>query len=112
MAQPFSRMIAIALLSAMVAVVVGAAGFLSASVAPTHAGCHSRTSSQPQPADYRCCVGRHASALTTGVFSLRPAVHSVEADATEVVLAASDSKAFPALVAPSGGLPGILILRI
>ena len=85
MAQPFSRMIAIALLSAMVGVGAGVVCLLPASAAPTHtAGCHPvRVPSDPQPADYRCCVGRHASALTTAVFSPRPAVESVETDATD-----------------------------
>ena len=114
MAQPFSRMIAIALLSAMVAVGAGAICLLPAAAAPSHiAGCHPvRVPSAPPHADFLCCVGRHASALTTGVFSLRPAAHAVETNATDVVLVASDSKAFPTSVAPSGGPPGILILRI
>jgi hypothetical protein len=107
-------MIAIALLSVMVAAGAGTILWLPASAVPAHsAGCHPvRVPSVPQRADYLCCVGRHASALTTGVFSPRPAVQAVEADATDPAFVANESDAFPTLFAPSGGPPGILILRI
>jgi hypothetical protein len=68
--------------------------------------------SHPQPADYRCCLTRHPSALLTNIFSPRPALQALEAGIIHVMAAASDGDAFPAVIVPSGVPPGVATLRI
>jgi len=112
--QPFSRILAIALLATMVAAGAGATCLLSVSAAPARSpGCHpARVPSQPQPGDYRCCVSLHPSALLTSIFTPRPALQPFLADAIDPLVTACESRAFPSEVAPSGGPPGFTTLRI
>jgi len=79
--------------------------------------CHSgrtpaRVPSHPQPADYRCCVKGDPAALLTNVFSPRPALQALKADAIPVLGAAGRGVGFPSSIDPTGGPPGVLILRI
>ncbi|MGA8214507.1 MAG: hypothetical protein WB799_13000 [Candidatus Sulfotelmatobacter sp.] len=109
----FPHIVAVALLSTMLAATAGTMCLLPASAAhsPT-AGCHpAGVPATPQPADYRCCVS-HPSALLTGIFSLRPALQALEADTVDVPVAVSYSDAFPTALAGSSGPPGALILRL
>jgi hypothetical protein len=112
--QLFSRIVAVTLLGTMFA----GAGMMCRLPAPAHpamAGCHhpARVPSHPQPADYQCCVRRHASAVVSDVFSVRLAVQALKAaDTIHVVMVASDSEAFPIVIAHSGGPPGVQVLRI
>ena len=111
----FSRIIAMALLSTMVAAGAGATCLLPAAAAHSSmTGCHSsRIPANPQPADYRCCLRRHPSALLTNTFSPRSPMQGLEAsDAIDVPAAASDSGRFPIAITPSGAPPRFTTLRI
>ena len=131
MAQSFSRIIAIAMLGTMVAAGAGtmcllpamaqsssssSSSSVSAASTPSSvpvSGCHApRVPSHPQSADYRCCVGRHSSALLTKIFPSRPALQILEFRAADVPVAASDADFSANTSIPSDGSPGILILRI
>ncbi len=108
--QPFSRIIAIRLLSIMVAAGAGATCFLAASAAPSHsAGCHpARVPGNPPadlPANYHCCASTHASALTTDVFSSRPTLQAPQCGAIDLLQTARESNALPTMIPPSGGPP-------
>jgi len=110
----FPQIIAVALLSTMVAAAAGTMCLLPTSAAHSPAaGCHpAGVPATPQPADYRCCASRHPSALLTGIFSLRPALQALEADTVHVLVAVSDRDASPTALAGSSGPPGTLILRL
>jgi hypothetical protein len=118
-AQFYSRMIAIALLGAMIAAGAGTMCLLpamaqyAASSVPATTGCHSpHAPSHPQSADYRCCVGGHSSALLTKIFTPQPALRSLDSNAPDVLVAANDVAAPANASGSSDSLPGILILRI
>jgi hypothetical protein len=112
--QRCSRIVALALLGAVMVTAAGASCLMpAASAHSSMAACHPvKTPSHPHPVDSRCCVSRLPSALLTSVFSPRPALPTLEPGAMQVLVAAQDRDAFPALIAPSGGPPGVLILRI
>jgi hypothetical protein len=82
----FPQIVAVALLSTIVAAGAGTMCLLPAWTAPFHAaGCHpARVPTNQQPADYRCCAGRHYSALLTDIFSAPPALQPREADAIHI----------------------------
>jgi hypothetical protein len=87
---------------------------LPASAAPLHhAGCHpARVPASPQPADYRCCVGRHPSALLAGIFSPRPVLQIVATQTINISVAASSGYVTLESSSNRGGPPGVLNLRI
>jgi len=105
--QPVSRVVAVILLGVLVAASAGTMCSRAAAAEPSHsAGCHPGPApSNPQPADYRCCASRHRSALTTGIFSPRPALQALDAAAIGVPIAASSDGPLPAFSWPSGGPP-------
>jgi len=108
------RIVAVALVSAIVVTGAGALCFIPASTTHTAmGGCHhGQIPSQEQPGDYRCCVTRHPSALLTSTFLLPAAVQAKAADTIHALAEASYWAAPPIVMAPSGGSPGIVILRI
>jgi hypothetical protein len=57
-------------------------------------------------------MGGHSSALLTNIFSPRPTLQLVEADAIHVLVAANEADGFAAPFTPINGPPGFLILRI
>ncbi|HKN17119.1 MAG TPA: hypothetical protein VJX47_09260 [Candidatus Sulfotelmatobacter sp.] len=116
MSKFFSQLVAMMVLGAVVA---GGAGVIcvvssSAHSSSSMAGCHpGQMPSQPHPADYRCCLSRHAVPLVTSVVSpQRPALQALEASVTPVLAAANEGPAFLPAIAPSGGPPGVVALRI
>jgi hypothetical protein len=112
MTQPFSRIVAVALLGVMVAAAAGTICLVPGAAHPVMTGCHHRIPSHPQPADYRCCVGRHAS-LPSAIFSVHPAAQVLEgSDAIILSAAAGDSNVVSTVMASSSGPPGVLVLRI
>ena len=88
----FPQIVGLVLLGAMVAAGAGTICLLPVSAPPLHsAGCHpSRVPANPQPADFRCCVSRHPSALPTNIFLPRPALLPLR-DGRIAVLAARSS---------------------
>jgi hypothetical protein len=66
----------------------------------------------PKPADYRCCVSGHPSALLTNFFSFSPAAQMVAADVAGASLCPSGGDAILTVASPPGGPPGVLNLRI
>ena len=88
-----SRIVIAVLLCTMAAAVVEGACLLPAaashSMLPSSmAGCHhSKVPSPSRPADYRCCISRHPSALVAKVFSPRPEIQLVEAVAIPLFVA-------------------------
>lgn len=112
--QFFSRLVAVALLGAILATGAGAVCLLpAASAHPSMAGCHPvRVPSPPQPADYRCCVSRHPAALLTNVVPPRPMLQPWQAAAVDVLVAANGENVFTAAMASSSGPPGVISLRI
>jgi hypothetical protein len=107
------RIVAVALLSAIVVTGAGACSIPASTMHPAMGECHhEQIPSQGQPGDYRCCVARHPSALLTPIFLPPAAVQAKAADAIHTIVAASDCAAPPNAMAPSGESPGIVILRI
>jgi hypothetical protein len=97
----------------LLAATIAAVFQLPASAAPLGCpACHSQVPSHPQPADYRCCVNRQAPALTIGIFSLRPALRTLEANAIVEVAAEYRGDVVPTTAALLSSPPGIFILRI
>jgi hypothetical protein len=107
------QIIAVALLSATVAAAAGTVCLLPAATAPfSNAGCHhGRAPANPHPVDYRCCLGRHASAIITNAFSPQPTPRAQDAFRAGIVAASSD--AGPVVRFTSSSSPPVyLILRI
>jgi hypothetical protein len=112
-AKFFSQLVAMMLLVTLIAAGAGAFCVLSAATHPAMAECHpSQMPSHPQPADYRCCLSRHAVPLVTNVVSPRPVLEAVEAQATPVLVGTRDGPEFFPSIAPSSRPPGIVVLRI
>ncbi|MGB0078515.1 MAG: hypothetical protein WBP87_13195, partial [Candidatus Sulfotelmatobacter sp.] len=116
--QLFSRIclpqiVAVALLSATVTAATRTVCLLPTSTAPfPNAGCHhGRTPANPQPVDYRCCLSRHPSAITTTAFSPQPTLGVREACPVDIVAASGGSVPVVSF-APSSSPPVSLILRI
>jgi hypothetical protein len=83
---------------------------LAAAVAPVaEATCRW---TNPQPADYKCCVRQQAPALVMSVFWLQPGIVFFVAESDEV--SAPSGEIFSVLpdAPPPGSPPGISILRI
>ncbi|MGD1024580.1 MAG: hypothetical protein ABR880_17470 [Candidatus Sulfotelmatobacter sp.] len=115
MSKLFSQLVAMMLLGAVVAAGAGVVCVVSASThsSSSMTGCHgSEKPSHPHPADYRCCLSRHAVPLVTSVVTPRPALQGLRADVTPVLAAANDRAVFLPAIAPSGGPPGVVVLRI
>jgi hypothetical protein len=110
----FPQIVGLVLLGAMVAAGAGTICLLPVPAAPLHsAGCHpSRVPANPQPADFRCCVSRHPSALTTSVFSTRPGMQTSAAYTVGASVVPSYGDAILAATSRPGSPPGVLILRI
>jgi hypothetical protein len=113
-----SRIVIAVLLCTMAAAVAESACLLPAAAAQSMlpssmAGCHhSRVPSPSRPADYRCCMNRHPSALVAKVFSPRPGVQPVDTGAIRLFVAAKHLDPSLSAVAPSVIPPGFLTLRI
>ena len=86
---------------------------VAATPAPA-AGCHhGELPTNPVPADYRCCIRGHRTALLNRVFPERPALIAVRlSDASLAPADPGESDAVPRDSVPSGGPPLVLILRI
>jgi hypothetical protein len=112
--QLFSRIVALALIGTVMFTGVGTSCLIPAATAHSPmAGCHPvHVPSHPQSAGYRCCGRRPTAALLTHVVLPRPPLQTLEADALGVLIIASRNHAFPALITPSGGPPGVVVLRI
>ena len=111
-----SRIVTALLLGTMFAGVVGTMCLLPASAAlygTPGSGCHHRTHTplHPQPADYRCCVSRHAPAVITYVFSPRPMLRMLSA-AVHVPVSEWGGDSVPAAEALLGSPPDVRVLRI
>ena len=113
MTQSFARIVAVAMLGAIVAAGLGAMCLMPAMAQRSSmVACHSAPESSPlQHSEYRCCVNRHSSALVTSLFSLRPAVGRFEPDTIQIQVA-SDLVASSITQAHSSSPPPVLILRI
>jgi len=112
--QSFSRIVALALIGTVMFAGVGASCLMPAATAHSPmAGCHPvHFPSHPQSAGYRCCGRRPTAALLTHVVLLRPTLQTLEADALGVLVIASRNHASPAPITPSGGPPGVVVIRI
>jgi hypothetical protein len=114
MVELFSRVVAVLLLIALLAGGAGATClFPAVSTQPAMAGCHhDRAPSHPQPAGYSCCVSRHPAALPANFLPTAPALQSLPSEATVRLAAVSIKETLPAVLAFSGGPPGVVTLRI
>jgi hypothetical protein len=105
------QIIAMALLSATVAAAAGTVCLLPAAPFPS-AGCHhDRAPADRHPVDYRCCLNRHPSAITTTAFSSQPAPIAQHAFRAGIVATSSDAAPVVSFT-PSSSPPVCLILRI
>ncbi len=109
----FPQIVAVALLSATVAAAAVTVCLLPAATAPFPiAGCHhGRTPANPHPVDYRCCLSRHPSAITTAAFSPQPSLRVQDAFRVGIVPAGGDAVPVVSFT-PSSSPPVCLILRI
>lgn len=112
------RIVIAALLCTMAAAVVEGVCLLPAAAAhstlsPSMTGCrHSKVPSPSRPADYRCCMNRHPSALVAKIFSPRPEMQPVETDAIPLFVATKGVDDSCSPLATSIIPPGFLTLRI
>jgi hypothetical protein len=110
----FPQIVAVTLMSAIVAAGAGTICLLPASTAPLHtAACHPvPVPANQQPGDYRCCASRHPSALLTSFFSSRLGAPTIVAYAVGASVAPSGGDAILTVASRPGSPPGVLILRI